>query len=138
MGTAELAQKQRRLLQAFEATDPILNAITTKKAAFEARLKRLDRVHSSELSGERRRVIREFTEREFQDRTRVMSKAKKAHAVITQKVEAIQQRDRKDVLAFERFLDRAILAVERQTGILNEVVAEYDRLIVEADKILNA
>jgi hypothetical protein len=64
-----------------------------------------------------------------------MGAAQKAQAVIAQKM---APRKPEDQVAYSHFLDRTFEVVKRQDAILKELLAEYESLIAEADKILES
>lgn len=63
---------------------------------------------------------------------------RKSHSVIDQKVQAIANRDKKDLAGFERLVDRANDAMERHGKNLLTHQATLDRLIAEADALLES
>ncbi len=135
MDTAGLAQKQTRLLAAFRALQRLNEAIEPRQTQLKKRMEKLAQIHKFTPFGIQRRKIEAFMKRAGASQKRAGTMIK-AHAVIDNKVQAILGRNKADVAAFDRLLDRAIEATDRQGEAQAAYLSELDQLIAEADVIL--
>jgi len=135
MGTAELGRKQTELIAGVSAADRLNKAIAERQAKLKIRLDKLARLNQFTPFATQRKKIEAFVRR-VQVQEKQIGAMKKSHAVANQKVQAILNRDKKDMVAFERLLDRANESMERYGKSAALHLVTLDNLIAEADKIL--
>jgi len=137
MDKAGPAQKQERILAGLSALRSLTAQIAERQAKLKERQSKLKRLHTFGPFTKHQQSVERFMER-CQTVHKELLKSKKADRVLAQKAQAILQRDKTDIVAFDRALDRANEAVDRLQTALKNHLSALDALIVEADKILES
>lgn len=135
MAETELAQKQRTLLAALAAAEQLNKRIAQRQVKLKLRLERLAGVYKSTSDPKERKQIENFMKR-VQVQEKQIGAMRKSHTVTEQKVQAIFNRDKKDVAGFVHLLERANESMARYERAAVLHLDTLDSLIAEADALL--